>query len=374
LLLARQAKLDAAAFALPEPDDKNALALWTVGVEIDGQWHLFDPALGLPLPGPSGKGIATLAQIKGDEKLLSQLNLDDKTVYPAKRSQLANIVGLLEPTPVYWTRRAKVLETQLAGDQRIVLTSAPSRLAQKLKPHVADVRIWDIDARTLDAQSKMSTAARAYLAQQYAAYAYVPLLWKGRVVQLKGDTHRWEYDYADKRVRTYTRFQDPKVYFLTEHCCPPNEVIKTIEETRPTVAAALRFAQRNARYWLGLITFEEGDYPAALNHFEARTLKAAPDGPWTHGARYNLARTREAIAQSLGDLRAANKDPAGPIEVPTLLLELFDQKTSVKPDGVARVEAEHRQKAKALYESDTSAQKHGNRLRGRVLDTQLPKS
>jgi hypothetical protein len=371
LLLARQARLDAAVFGLPDPADKSTLNVWTVGVEVAGQWHLFDPALGLAIPGPGGKSVTTLAQAKQDETVLKQLDLDEKNSYPVKAADLSGVVGLIESTPLYWSRRAKVVEAQLAGDQRIGLSAAPSRIAGKLKPHVADVKLWDVAARTLAAQSKMSTAARAFVGQQFAAYAYVPLLWKGRVVQLKGNTYRWEYDYADKRVRTYTRFQDPKVYFLTEHCCPPNEVIKAIEQNKPTVAAALRFAQRNARYWLGLITFEQGDYPAALNHFEARTLKAAPDGPWTHGARYNLARTHEATGETLRRLRQSSKDPKAPIEVPTVFLTLFDDKTSVAPDELARVEVQHIQKAKTLYESDDSPQRHGNRLRARWMDKPL---
>ena len=370
-LLAGQARLDVVAFALPDANDKASLRFWTVGVDIDGQWYLFDPALGLPVPGPTGQGVATLAQVKQDERVLKQLDLDEKNNYPVKSADLAAVVGLIEDTPLYKRGHAKMLEAQLAGEQRLVLTR--NGKFETLFGQVAKITRWDIDDRTLAAQQKMSTAARAFLGQQYAAYSYVPLLWKGRVVQLKGNTHRWEYDFADKRVRTYTRFQDPKVYFLTEHCCPPSDVIKAIEQNKPTVAAALRFAQRNARYWLGLITFEEGDYPAALNHFEARTLKAAPDGPWTHGARYNLARTHEAIGQSLRRLRESSKGPTDPIEVPTVLLSLFDDKTSVKPDELARVEAQHIQKAKTLYEADDSPQQHGNRLRAKLIQAQASK-
>jgi hypothetical protein len=194
----------------------------------------------------------------------------------------------------------------------------------------------------------------------------MPLLWKGRVLQLKGNTHRWEYDYSDRRVRTYSRNQDPKFYFLHEYCCAPNDFIESLEPTKPDVAAALRFAQRNARYWLGLITFEEGDYPVALHHFDARTLKAAPDGPWTHGARYNLARTHEAIADSIGNLLEQDKS-AQTIELPAVLVSLFDGRTAVTTDELSRVEADHLRVAKALYENDKSPQRRGNRLRGKWL-------
>jgi hypothetical protein len=53
----------------------------------------------------------------------------------------------------------------------------------------------------------------------------------------------------------------------------------------------------DASYWLGLITYERADYPTAADYFYTRTLRAWPDSPWTHGARYNLARTAEAMGE-----------------------------------------------------------------------------
>jgi tetratricopeptide (TPR) repeat protein len=54
-------------------------------------------------------------------------------------------------------------------------------------------------------------------------------------------------------------------------------------------------SKQHASYWLGLIHFDSGDYDVAIDYFQIRTLAANPDGPWTHGARYNLGRSYEAI-------------------------------------------------------------------------------
>ena len=86
-------------------------------------------------------------------------------------------------------------------------------------------------------------------------------------------------------------------------------------------------AKEDASYWLGLIAFEQKNYPVAIDYFSRRTLEATPDGPWTDGAHYNLGRTYEALGQL---------EPA---------IELF--------------------------QSDRSPQKHGNRLRARRLEAQL---
>jgi hypothetical protein len=73
----------------------------------------------------------------------------------------------------------------------------------------------------------------------------------------------------------------------------------------------LRRAKQAASYWLGLVNFDlaqlelgQKDPDAAAKHFQTaidylrtRTLEASPDGPWTEGADYNLARCYEATGQ-----------------------------------------------------------------------------
>jgi tetratricopeptide (TPR) repeat protein len=82
-------------------------------------------------------------------------------------------------------------------------------------------------------------------------------------------------------------------------------------------------AKQHASYWLGLVQYEEGDFAAAASWFKERTLELYPDGNWTPGARYNLARTYEA----LGDT----------------------------------------QRARELYLEDDSPQQHGNLIRAKQL-------
>ena len=60
-------------------------------------------------------------------------------------------------------------------------------------------------------------------------------------------------------------------------------------------------AKQNASYWLGLIAQDTRQFDVAINYLQRRTLEASPDGPWTHGARYNLARTYEAVGAADGD-------------------------------------------------------------------------
>jgi hypothetical protein len=88
------------------------------------------------------------------------------------------------------------------------------------------------------------------------------------------------------------------------------------------VIRLVRFKQ-NASFWLGLVQYETANYESAVYWLKDRTLEASDGGPWTSGARYNLART-------------------------------YDRQGSFE-------------QARQLLLLDDSPQKHGNLLRARYL-------
>ena len=57
--------------------------VWACGVLVGDEpnLYLFDPRLGLPLPGPNGEGVATLAAVRKDPKLLEQLTVQSEYPY-----------------------------------------------------------------------------------------------------------------------------------------------------------------------------------------------------------------------------------------------------------------------------------------------------
>jgi hypothetical protein len=71
--------------------------------------------------------------------------------------------------------------------------------------------------------------------------------------------------------------------------------------------------KEQASLWLGLLTYERGNYPAAIDYFMARTLLAFPNGVFTHAARYNLGRSYEAAGQyqeAVNQYVAGTRSPA----------------------------------------------------------------
>jgi hypothetical protein len=103
LTLLRQLDLDACligdASAANTPE-----GVWAVGVLADGQVSLYDARLGLPLPGPGGKGVLTLAQARSDADAFKLLALDPKLPYDvtperAKQSQVYVTVAMTGLSP-----------------------------------------------------------------------------------------------------------------------------------------------------------------------------------------------------------------------------------------------------------------------------------
>jgi hypothetical protein len=125
--------------------------LWACGVLV-GQGpevYLFDPRLGLPLPGPKGRGVATLAAIGKDPALLAQLSVDDKHPYDVTADQAkAAELRLYRPLSAL-APRMRLLQDQLLGpalpvrlaadaDKDLQRLRAAAR-AQGLKEGAADV-------------------------------------------------------------------------------------------------------------------------------------------------------------------------------------------------------------------------------------------
>jgi len=107
-------------------------------------------------------------------------------------------------------------------------------------------------------------------------------LWNGRASQLRG---------------RFTGERNAFSYYLKVHI--PDEAIE--KGARPpgnTFAEPqrrlIRVAKGHAAYWMGWHRTKMGDMRAAQNHLQKRTLEQQPGGPFTSGARYNLARVYEA--------------------------------------------------------------------------------
>ena len=109
ILLARQQGIDVVMLGL-DMDPGREPVPWLAAALIGTQLYLFDMDLGLPIPGPSGVGIATLEQVIGQPQLLAHLDLDDQHPYGVHESMLKRIVALVDGTPANLSQRMRLLE------------------------------------------------------------------------------------------------------------------------------------------------------------------------------------------------------------------------------------------------------------------------
>ena len=292
--------------------NQKSLRPWCVGVLIEGEVYLFDPLLGLPIPAPDGVKVdskgrldikpATLAEVMADERLLREMDAGENQLYRIKPSELKRITALLEASPPYLARRMKLLESQLVGPKKMVLTTRPSAKAEHWKKakYIADAALWPRPYQTLyirshlpwkAVQALLRTMLPLYMvheersishgkSQQPEIIVHAGALGRGRVLQLKG-----QFSGEDGATHYY------------QIARPSNESLR-ISSADPGEKLIYVWGKQDASYWSGLIAFERGNYASAIDYFLKRTLLPYPNGPWANGAKYNLARSYEAAGQT----------------------------------------------------------------------------
>ena len=134
---------------------------WAVGVRIPrdpgrpgptDDVYLFDPRLGLPIAvqvradkaGPLRMTPATLAQAAADPEVLLCMSAGGQEPYPLTAADLKYVVALMVASPQSLSRRMKVIEARLAGNQRMVLTTSPSARAESWKQlkNISGAELW----------------------------------------------------------------------------------------------------------------------------------------------------------------------------------------------------------------------------------------
>jgi tetratricopeptide (TPR) repeat protein len=308
LLLLRQQGLEGVMLGIP--GDSSQVREWLPALVADKDLYLFDPQLGMPIPGPAGKP-ATLAEVATDDGLLRKLDLSSTRPYPVRSEELKDLVAYVEASPAYLARRMKLIEAKLSGQNKAVLSASPEQVARHLdrRPLIKDVRCWTMPYELIAFQMQMKPEDREAIGRELVVFQEVPALVRGRALQFKGALD------GEKGA---------KAFYLKAH--RSNESLARAH-MHPVQRGVWETAKQDASYWLGTIALEQQNYPVAVDYFSRRTLELHPDGPWTDGAHYNLARTYEASGQP--------------------------------------------ERAIDIYQSDSSPQKHGNRLRARRLKAQL---
>jgi hypothetical protein len=351
--LARQQGVDVVMLAFPGLTTPPRPRPWVPAVLIRDQLYLFDAELGLALPGPNDRGIATLQQVQADPSLLTKLNVGTEYTYRVVEKDLKKVLVLIDASAQDLSRRMQLVQQNLTGDDRLVLTVNGTDLSERLKkcPGIEDVIIWPISYETVwyqtaieqpdyvEAQqmrAREDVNLRRELLDRHYVFAVRNLLVQARHLHFRrkfdnvGDEKGAKMLYSDSII---TNAQLDQIE--TSEKVQRQLGLKREDDEREifyqgrmvlTKMVAIS-TKHHASYWLGLAQYDDGRPVAAVEWFARRTLKAFPDGPWIGGARYNLGRTYEALDEI--------------------------------------------EKAREQYFLDDSPQKHGNLLRARYLGRTL---
>ena len=349
MILARQQRLDAALLATvdPEDPDKRRLKPLGIGVAVDGEVYVFDPRLGVPIPGADGvrlddEGLtihpATLSQLAADDSLLRQMDLDADHPHNLRSADFQKVVVLMETSPSYLTKRMKLVESRLSGEDRLVLTAAPDEQAAvfQLSPQVVEVRHWEAPyqtiLQTLELGGERLRWQSAQLLPFYPGSNSTSPLWKGRMYHFSGvfsgDPNAVIFYQS---VRRSQRELDSARHRLDQQSqlegTDPNQLRMGSDMVR-----LFERVKMDAGYWLGLIHAHQGNSRSAIDYFEKRTIGAFPGGPWTHGAVYNLARVFEAEKQFPQAIGLYRLDGTSPCREGNLLRAVWLERLA-KPEG-----------------------------------------
>jgi hypothetical protein len=137
-------------------DDKGQERFWACAVVVGNELeaiYLFDPRMGLPVPGPQGKGIATLAQVRSDPSILKILKIDniayDITPEQAKTASVALVCPVSAVAPRMLLLQDKLLRDRtwnqlpLPSPVRIRLAEDPGQaLASFQAARGVETRFW----------------------------------------------------------------------------------------------------------------------------------------------------------------------------------------------------------------------------------------
>ena len=348
--LCRQAGLPAALLGMID-SKSGAVRPFCVGVLIADEIYLFEPSLGIFVPGPGQVGIATLGQARRDAVVLRRLGIAglDQFTYPVKKEDVQQCVALLNLLPEAISPRMKQLQSGLTGTRRMNVYVDADQVAKQFDAvtGISSVRLWDVPLLTeiyrqvCERQAERDPQFRfwyfARWAMMDADFENAKQLSRGRWNHLLGR-------FADDEIENT---QGARTLYLTQRA-PEFEIedlridvelqkaygirrelgvdAQLYDQQVAQIQGLMRLGKRTATYWLSLLQADDQRLETAEGWLRKRVLVDEQMSHWAPSARYNIARLAEAMGET--------------------------------------------QRAIELYKKEGEPQEHGNRIRARLVAKQ----
>ncbi|QDT69787.1 hypothetical protein MalM25_27280 [Planctomycetes bacterium MalM25] len=289
--LCEQQKVPVAVVTVPVEGGERTL----VGVVDDDALRLFDPALGLPIPGAEPGQVATLAEARADDAVLRRLDLPEQP-YPVRSESLAEARIDLVASPLALTRRAAALTKGLAADEAFVLAVDPEALAKQIAPAAgeAEVGLWPGPFQTLLDKLTAKRSQRNRAVRDFLPFAWRPHLWRARCLHfrgLKGDPDE-ERTVMDDAIDDH---RNAMKGYMNRRVRPKDERIQREPDSKQSI---YRQAKALATIGLATLTYERGSYRVSKDWIENRALEGAELEPFRPMVLYNRARAYEQLGDT----------------------------------------------------------------------------
>lgn len=322
-----------------------------VGVLVGEEIYLFEPTLGIFVPGPDQVGIATLSQARRDAVILRRLGIAglDQFTYPMTNENVQQCVAVMNLLPEAISPRMEQLQLGLTGDRRMNVYVDADSLAAKFDAvtGISNAVIWDVPLlaevyqdRCADYAERDPVFAFWYMARwamMDADFEMAKKLARGRWQHLIGQfsdiedegiegarslylaQRAPEFEIEDLRIDVDLQMQ----YGIRRELGVDAE---TYDRQVLQIQGLMRMGKRTATYWLSLLQADDDRLETAEGWIEKRVLDEEQLSFWVPPARYNMARLAEALGKT--------------------------------------------DRAIELYKREGEPQEHGNRIRARLLGNQ----
>ncbi|MEM6471395.1 MAG: hypothetical protein AAF802_17670 [Planctomycetota bacterium] len=345
--LCRQAGITAAVLATID-GQTGELKPFCIGVLVADELYLFEPKLGIFVPGPGQVGIATLSEARRDALVLRRLGIAglDQFTYKTTKSDVQQCAALINVLPEAVALRMKKLQGGLTGNRRMVVYVDADQMAAQLDAvtGISSVRLWDVPVlaeiykATCDAHAERDPLFAFWYVARWAMMESdvenSENLARGRWLHLLGQFTDDEDEsvrgartlYLSQRAPEF-EIEDLRINVDLQQAYGIRRELGTdsadYERQVAQIQGFIRMGKRTATYWLSLLQADDGRRETAEGWIAKRVLDEKQQSFWIPSARYNLARLAESLGQT--------------------------------------------ERALELYKREGEPQEHGNRIRARLL-------
>ncbi|MCO8121195.1 hypothetical protein NHH03_05555 [Stieleria sp. TO1_6] len=349
--LCLQAEIPAAMIATID-GTSGELTPFCVGVLIADEIYLFEPRLGIFVPGPDQVGIATLGQARSDAVILRRLGIAglDQFTYPIRKEDVQQCVALLALLPETISPRMQQLQSGLTGERRMNVYVDADQMAEQFDAvtGISSVRLWQVPLLSeiykvaCDQHAQRDPVFAFWYFARWAMldadYEMAKKLSQGRWQHLVGQFSDSEDESQPGARKLYLEQRSPEFEIEDLRIDVDLQAAYGIrrrdlgvdgqqfEQQIAQIQTMMRLGKRTATYWLSLLQADDGRLETAEGWLQKRVLDEDQQSYWIPAARYNLGRVVEALGKT-------------------------DQ-------------------AIEIYKREDEPQEHGNRIRARLLENQ----